>query len=140
MSKGYDGDTTTVGGFYVYEIIDPRDGFVFYVGCGAGKRWRSTGSLASARGNDDKYRRLSSILASGRAPTIRIVGRYLSSEDALAIEKEHQIRMFGRATSTARLSDWCGYPNYERRLSYLPRVCLPPPASADAGMVDYSKN
>lgn len=77
--------------FYVYELVDPSNGEVFYVGKGKGKRIHCHESEArriSARGNAEKVMRIRLIWAQGNQVVKRIVANCLTEAEAFAIERE----------------------------------------------------
>ncbi|NTG07137.1 GIY-YIG nuclease family protein [Rhizobium rhizogenes] len=75
--------------FYVYELIDPRNGMVFYVGKGCGKRIEQHAREA-AKGrvsNPAKYSRIKAIHDEGLKVIERIVESGLTEREALATER-----------------------------------------------------
>lgn len=76
--------------FYVYELVDPRDGAVFYVGKGQGKRVRQhVRDAARGRiGNSAKHARIAAILAAGAKPQELIVATFDDEDDALEHEAD----------------------------------------------------
>lgn len=72
--------------FYVYELIDPRDGAVFYVGKGQGDRAQSHEKEAKKGSNSAKCRKIRDIIASGFTPEIAIVKRFCGEKEAFAFE------------------------------------------------------
>lgn len=86
--------------FYVYELIDPRDGSVFYVGKGTRKRikqhvWDSTRS----RENTPKANKIRRILAAGFEVLSRKVFETDDEAEAYAVEAS-LIRQHGRENLT----------------------------------------
>lgn len=82
--------------FYVYTLIDPRCGSVFYVGKGKGKR-HSAHVAEWRRGvvvNPDKSMRIGEIMRAGLKVEERIVARDLTEEEALDGER-HLIAEIG---------------------------------------------
>lgn len=80
-----------MGKFYVYTLIDPRDGSVFYVGKGKGNRCfvhTHTVKAGTPDNNRRKCDRISEILASGLDPEAKIVAYYEEEFDALEHERE----------------------------------------------------
>lgn len=77
--------------FYVYELIDPRDAAVFYVGKGKGDRmWQHARDARCGRVcNEAKTRRILDILESGQEPICRKVAEYELEADAF----EHEIEL-----------------------------------------------
>lgn len=77
--------------FYVYELVDPRDGAVFYVGKGKGARmWQH--ARDAKRGlvsNEAKTRRILDIMESGHEPIARQVAEYEIEADVF----EHEIEL-----------------------------------------------
>lgn len=124
--------------FYVYDIIDPRNGDVFYVGCGRGDRIRST--LNPTEATAWKLTKLKSIRKSGLEPVATIVMCFATRPEALNFERERQVqfrltpehmerkRVTKRKTSLAvrnAVSSWCGHPEYDRVCRLLPHYCVP---------------
>ena len=77
--------------FYVYRLIDPRDGNVFYVGKGKGNRLFSHMLVATSEANldeiSDKLQTIRDIIASG-LEVIHIVHRHgLDEHTALQVEE-----------------------------------------------------
>jgi hypothetical protein len=65
-------------GSYVYLLVDPRDGRIFYVGKGEGGRCfehlaEARTTRADSRGDDTKLRTIREIEASGRAVRIDVL-------------------------------------------------------------------
>lgn len=89
--------------FYVYALIDPRDGRAFYIGKGCGKRVHAH-VLASKRGtesNPEKDSRIREIQAAGATVVERIMRRFDSEEDALELERRLIRRLRRRLTNIA---------------------------------------
>lgn len=76
--------------FYVYQLIDPRDGEVFYVGKGCGQRssQHARDAIGGRVGNAEKFKRISAIHADGERVVEHIVHRDLSEAEALRIERQ----------------------------------------------------
>lgn len=87
--------------FYVYELVDPRDGSVFYVGKGTGKRDRSHLSEARRRDfrNPAKVALILQIEAEGHEVIVRRVYEGLSEREAFKAERR-QIAHYGIANLT----------------------------------------
>lgn len=87
--------------FYVYELFDPRDGRVFYVGKGCGKR--DTSHVYRARrgdfSNPAKSTTINEIEALGLSVGVRRVSEGLSERDAFRLERQ-QIAKYGIANLT----------------------------------------
>lgn len=73
-----------IHGFYVYELVDPRDDSVFYVGKGCGNRDRTTLST----GNIRKRQRITEIKAAGLDVQCRRIAEDLYGREALRIERK----------------------------------------------------
>jgi hypothetical protein len=78
-------------GSYVYLLVDPRDGRVFYVGKGEGGRCfqhlaEARTTRADSLGDYTKLRTIREIEASGRAVRIDILRHGLTPEEALVVE------------------------------------------------------
>jgi len=67
--------------FYVYELVDPRDQSVFYIGKGKGERFKAHEAEAKTGSNSAKCRRIREIISAGHVVGHRIV-RWFKSEDA----------------------------------------------------------
>lgn len=76
--------------FYVYELVDPRDDAVFYVGKGTGRRDRShlTDARTSSPTNAARAMRIREILAAGHDVVIRRVHSDLTERQALNLERK----------------------------------------------------
>jgi hypothetical protein len=77
-------------GYYVYTLVDPRDGSTFYVGKGKGRRaWSHAKAEAAGRErNGPKALRLSAIRLAGLEVVVVIVEDGLSEREALALERK----------------------------------------------------
>jgi len=78
-----------VAPFYVYALIDPRDGSVFYIGKGTGRRMYQHEREAK-RGqtkNKAKHSRITEILAAGLRVACRVLAYFQSEADAFAAER-----------------------------------------------------
>jgi len=86
--------------FYVYQLIDPRDGEVFYIGKGSGNRmFQHERDFASGKiGNAAKSRKINSIRLSGAHVECKEVARFMNEDDAYAFE-EKQIGDHERLTN-----------------------------------------
>jgi len=69
--------------YYVYVYIDPRDYQPFYYGKGRGSRKQAH---LFENGKGDKRKRIRAIKAAGLPPTIRVLARDLTEEQALFVE------------------------------------------------------
>jgi len=76
--------------YYVYQLIDPRDGSVFYIGKGTGERIKQHTREAKAGivGNAKKHQRIDAILAAGLSVREIIVADNLDEKQAYQIERE----------------------------------------------------
>ncbi len=75
--------------FYVYELLDPRDLSVFYVGKGQGDRigQHVRNARAGRVDNVEKYRRIKAIHAAGLSVVERIASRHETEAQAFAAER-----------------------------------------------------
>lgn len=88
--------------FYVYELVDPRDSKVFYVGKGKGER--ALQHVKEANKSDKETKKLNKIReveGSGESVIVRVIGRYDSSKEALAVESTliHWVYGYGSLTN-----------------------------------------
>lgn len=76
--------------YYVYELIDPRNGLTFYVGKGRGKRISSHVKSAKSGliGNVPKHKRIDAIHSAGMKVIERVAISGLSNAAALKIERD----------------------------------------------------
>ncbi len=81
-------------GPYVYELIDPRDGAVFYVGKGTGGRmFQHEADVRAGRGqNPTKCERISAILAAGLQVRCAVVSQHDTDDEAYAAERAHMAK------------------------------------------------
>lgn len=77
--------------FYVYELIDPRDNSVFYIGKGKGARVDAHEAETRRGASSRKCDRIRQIWASGGAVQKRIVKRF--SDEAAAYDFEAQLTL-----------------------------------------------
>lgn len=85
--------------YFVYELIDPRCGSVFYVGKGKGNRPHAHEAEARKGKRSRKCERIREIIASGLSPRINIVERFDDEAAAYAAEASH-IEKIGLANLT----------------------------------------
>lgn len=81
----------TPHGFYVYELVDPRDNFAFYVGKGCRRRaWQHEGYVRSGRGtgNEAKDARIWEITQADCNVGVRIIQDCLSEDAAFSLERK----------------------------------------------------
>lgn len=76
--------------YFVYELVDPRDGSVFYVGKGTGKRPYAHAAEARAHNfkNPAKVKRILEIFDTGQEVEIRYVHVDLYEREAYRLERE----------------------------------------------------
>lgn len=75
--------------FYVYELIDPRDHAVFYVGKGKGNRWKHHRREAVSGKFSRKCDLIREIEESGASYDVRFVSEHLTETAAYEAEKLH---------------------------------------------------
>lgn len=79
-----------IGPFYVYVLVDPRDGHIFYVGKGTGDRVSAHGraaGLESDVGESAKVARIRQIRGSGVEPLIDVVRHHIGTDlEAFRVE------------------------------------------------------
>lgn len=82
--------------YYVYELIDPRDGQVFYVGKGTGDRLNDhlREFLRAGTPSGAKQERIAAIVAAGMIPKALIIERFEDEQAALDAE-ERRIEHYG---------------------------------------------
>lgn len=74
------------GNFYLYELVDPRCGSVFYVGKGKGKRRDQHTREAVNGGQGPKCEKIRAIIADGYEPASRIVAYFDDELEAYSEE------------------------------------------------------
>lgn len=76
--------------YYVYQLIDPRDGTVFYVGKGCGDRMfaHERDAMRGQVSNRAKTERITSILNDGHRVVASVVSAHEDEQDALDAEAE----------------------------------------------------
>lgn len=76
--------------YYVYRLVDPRDGQTFYIGKGCKNRaWQHTKDVKrGVRCNGKKQLRIHDILASGLEPEVKIVRERMGEDEALLLERQ----------------------------------------------------
>lgn len=79
--------------FYVYDLIDPRDGSVFYVGKGTGDRHREHVRDAKNGASGPKCDRIRDILSAGLTVEWKIVREFDDELAAYAYEKRRISRI-----------------------------------------------
>jgi len=73
--------------YYVYELVDPRNNEVFYVGKGTGQRaLQHELDALNLNENSTKFERIRKISESSKSLVIRVIGRYKTEEQALSVE------------------------------------------------------
>ena len=73
--------------YYVYELVDPASGEVFYVGRGVGERAYAHEKEAKTLDEETpKLERIRKIKSSGNNLGVRVIGRYESKVEASAVE------------------------------------------------------
>lgn len=88
-----------MGRFFVYELIDPRDGVAFYIGKGCGNRPAAHAKEAANGKRSRKCQRIREIVESGHAVKVRIAQRFEDESAAYAYEVE-RIAEVGLASLT----------------------------------------
>lgn len=87
--------------YYVYILIDGRDGSIFYVGKGKDSRvFQHEKELYRGLAETEKQKRIESILKSGSIVVPLMVGCYAAEKKALAVESTLIHWVYGRETLT----------------------------------------
>ena len=87
--------------YYVYELRDPRNNELFYVGKGTRDRVNHHDSPDEDADGTEKERRIASIREAGYPDCIRLViGRYRTEEEAFAVEATLIKWVYGRDNLT----------------------------------------
>lgn len=81
--------------YYVYELVDPRNGQPFYVGKGKGDRAKSHLTEGKVTNNPRKDLKINEIRLAGHEPKINVVLENLSNDEAYR-EEESLILIYGR--------------------------------------------
>jgi hypothetical protein len=113
------------GRFYVYELIDPRCGAVFYVGKGVGRRSASHDKEARKGVASPKCDRIRSIWQDGLSVSRRVVERFQCEKSAYDAER-NLIEKIGLERLTNRVTGGGGInPLVERwrNIARLSEVC-----------------
>lgn len=102
--------------YYVYLLLDPRDQSVFYVGKGAGKRYRVHFTESSLKKVSFKNSVIKAIHYSGLKPSVLILAADLDESAAFDLEKlkiaEYGRRIDGSGTLTNLTGGGEGMPGY----------------------------
>lgn len=79
-------------GFYIYMLVDPRDGKAFYVGKGKGNRVKHHALIAHRdyTGNEVKNKRILDIKASGQKVG-EVILRYFGNNESAALSAEMEL-------------------------------------------------
>lgn len=90
-------------GHYVYLLIDPFDGEVFYVGKGVGNR---VFTHLIEEGETEKNQRIEDIRANGEEPEIEILAHGLPSDEVACQVEAAAIDLLGLDTLTNQIRGW----------------------------------
>ncbi len=105
--------------YYVYELIDPRDGRPFYVGKGSGKRVHQHEKDAKAGAELGRFDRIKEIWADGLTVEKRILARFDDEAEAYAAESA-RIAEIG----SDNLTNWTTGAGFDAE-AYRDRTLLP---------------
>jgi hypothetical protein len=94
--------------FYVYELVDPRDGATFYVGKGKAQRaWQHERDARQGRiSNAMKHERIAGIIADGSSVVVKLVAEYEDETEAFDHEAELIASLTGLTNILARGGGW----------------------------------
>jgi len=87
---------------YVYGLVDPRTGAVFYVGKGTGTRWMQHEPGAKRGNPGPKNDRIREILDEGLRVECSVLGEFNTEEEAYSAEKEEIAKRTGTLTNQNR--------------------------------------
>lgn len=107
--------------FYVYRLVDPENGSVFYVGKGCGNRLHQhlKEAISGKGSNKGKTKRILSILAKGKEPRCEKIACFKDEKSAYEFEHE-QIRQTEGLTNISVVSG----ARRHRRFTDLVANCL----------------
>lgn len=122
--------------YYVYQLIDPRDMSVFYVGEGQDQRVHAhldEYSSLIARNQTlvhPKHKKINELHESGYDPICLIIGRYRTKAEALAVEATLINWVYGHSELT-NMNRGHGHENIRIKGSYDRNFDLDPPIPGD---------
>ncbi len=114
---------------YVYELIDPRDGVVFYVGKGKAKRYTHHEKEARKGKRSRKCALIRDIIEAGLSYDVRIVSRHSTAAAAYAAEAVH-IEKLGLCALTNVTPGAGGYEIYKASKALTPQQIVRKAASS----------
>lgn len=122
--------------YYVYQLIDPRDNSVFYVGEGQDQRVQAHMSeYNSLVANHQKlihpkHKKIKEIIDSGNEPICLVIGRYKTKEQALAVEATLINWEYGHSELT-NINRGHGFENIRVKGNLINNIDLDPPVPGD---------
>lgn len=109
--------------YYVYDLVDPRDGRVFYVGKGKGNRLHHHVREAVNGKRSAKCARIREIRAEGLSHDAVIVSRYWDEQEALDAEASRIAEIGLHNLTNIMPNGWCYVPGTTLIMRDIPKEC-----------------